>query len=172
MCLQTEHGAPAPALTPALAPALAPALVPALASALARALPPPPQGRLDETQCCFYASSLVLALEHLHTKGFIYRDLKPVAPAGKCASRLGGGPPQQPGLPRPSRRELGCLVPPGGGGTRSVIRGVGAAAGPRQRCPVSHRPENLLLDGHGFLKLADFPAGLKSTPGLLRDSAL
>ena len=35
------------------------------------------QGRLDETQCCFYASSLVLALEHLHVKGFIYRDLKP-----------------------------------------------------------------------------------------------
>lgn len=35
------------------------------------------QGRLDETQCCFYASSLVLALEHLHLKGFIYRDVKP-----------------------------------------------------------------------------------------------
>ena len=35
------------------------------------------QGRLDETQCCFYTSSLVLALEHLHVKGFIYRDLKP-----------------------------------------------------------------------------------------------
>ena len=35
------------------------------------------QGRIDETQCCFYASSLVLALEHLHQKGFIYRDLKP-----------------------------------------------------------------------------------------------
>ena len=27
------------------------------------------QGRLDETQCCFYSSSLVLALDHLHLKG-------------------------------------------------------------------------------------------------------
>ena len=35
------------------------------------------QGRIDETQCCFYAGSVCLALQHLHSNGFIYRDLKP-----------------------------------------------------------------------------------------------
>jgi len=35
------------------------------------------RGRLDEQQCCFYAGSVCLALQHLHANGFIYRDLKP-----------------------------------------------------------------------------------------------
>lgn len=34
-------------------------------------------GRLDEAQSRFYAASLSLALGHLHSKGYMYRDVKP-----------------------------------------------------------------------------------------------
>eukprot|EP00966_Prymnesium_polylepis_P292654 6758692-Prymnesium_polylepis.1 len=34
-------------------------------------------GSLDERDARFYAASVTLALEHLHSKGFIFRDMKP-----------------------------------------------------------------------------------------------
>ena len=33
--------------------------------------------RLSETTCQFYSASLALALDHMHTKQYVYRDLKP-----------------------------------------------------------------------------------------------
>ena len=35
------------------------------------------QGVFDEPQSAFYAASVTLALQHVHQRGFIYRDLKP-----------------------------------------------------------------------------------------------
>jgi serine/threonine protein kinase len=35
------------------------------------------QGRFSENRSRFYAAELVLALEHLHSKKVVYRDLKP-----------------------------------------------------------------------------------------------
>lgn len=33
--------------------------------------------RLQENETKFYAAEVILALEYLHEKGFIYRDMKP-----------------------------------------------------------------------------------------------
>ena len=33
--------------------------------------------RFSEKETRFYAAELILALEHLHSMGFIYRDIKP-----------------------------------------------------------------------------------------------
>ena len=35
------------------------------------------KGRFLEKEVKFYGAELVLAIEHLHQKGFIYRDIKP-----------------------------------------------------------------------------------------------
>ena len=34
-------------------------------------------GAFDETTAMFYAANVLLALEHLHSRGLVYRDLKP-----------------------------------------------------------------------------------------------
>ena len=34
-------------------------------------------GEFRESVTCFYTAELVLALSHLHSKGVVYRDLKP-----------------------------------------------------------------------------------------------
>lgn len=35
------------------------------------------KGTLRDSVACFYAANVVLALEHMHSKGIVYRDLKP-----------------------------------------------------------------------------------------------
>ncbi|KXZ54902.1 hypothetical protein GPECTOR_4g974 [Gonium pectorale] len=49
-------------------------------------------GRLSEEHARFYVAQIVLALEHLHSKGIAYRDLKvrPGGPAGGPGDRAGG----------------------------------------------------------------------------------
>jgi len=34
-------------------------------------------GAFDEATAMFYAANVLLALEHLHSRGLVYRDLKP-----------------------------------------------------------------------------------------------
>ena len=34
-------------------------------------------GKFDEPRAKFYAAQMVLALEHMHREGVVYRDLKP-----------------------------------------------------------------------------------------------
>ena len=47
----------------------------------------------SEAEAGFYVAEITLALEHLHTNGITFRDLKPEVPRARARSRVVGRPP-------------------------------------------------------------------------------
>lgn len=131
-------------------------------------------GQLSEPASRHYLGSVALGLQHMHTHGYVYRDLKVRACPARCpavrSARSAPGEGRGPTPPtaaerggRGSTRTNGVATPPRcrKRATPACIRGR-ACPHERNRSrphlngpPPRAQPENVLIDGHGFVKIAD-----------------